>query len=43
MIVVKIEEGSGNVFANDARPTFVAVADELAHKRSEAFFDRVLA
>jgi carboxymethylenebutenolidase len=33
---------AGHAFANDARPSFVAEAAELAHRRSEAFLDKVL-
>jgi len=34
---------AGHAFANDARPAFVAEAAELAHQRSEAFLDKILA
>lgn len=34
---------AGHAFANDARPSYVAEAAELAHERTAAFFARVLA
>lgn len=34
---------AGHAFANDARPSYVPEAAELAHQRSAAFLDRVLA
>jgi carboxymethylenebutenolidase len=33
---------AGHAFANDARPSYVAEAAELAHRRSEAFLAKVL-
>ena len=33
---------AGHAFANDARPSYVAEAAELAHQRSEAFLGKVL-
>jgi len=33
---------AGHAFANDARPSYVAEAAELAHQRSEAFLAKVL-
>lgn len=34
---------AGHAFANDARTTYVAEAAELAHQRTEAFLERILA
>ena len=34
---------AGHAFANNARPSFVADADALAHQRTEAFFATHLA
>jgi len=34
---------AGHAFANDARPSYVAEAADLAHKRTEEFLARVLA
>jgi len=33
---------AGHAFANDARPSYIAAAAELAHERSEDFLSRVL-
>lgn len=34
---------AGHAFANDARPSYVKEAADLAHQRTEAFLDRVMA